>query len=117
MSDGWTGHGKWKSRVLDYDPELKRTTYYYVDEHEMRQRLVEHYDTSDIIEQNKAEYAATDERASWKGDMHHVGRIPISIAHEVLRKTGWGKDREAVSRWLRDPDNRFFLRRPLRFGL
>ena len=119
--EGWTHHGEWSRRILDYDPELRRTTYYWYNDGDKQQRLTEHYDVSAIIEMNKAQYAATDERARW--DIPNdklgiqVGRIPISIAMDVLKKTGWGRDRKAVSRWLTDPDNRHFMTRPVRKGL
>ena len=117
MSDGWRGHGEWKSKVLDYDPELKRTTYYYVNEFDMQQRLVEHYDVRDIVERNKAIMAQTDERQRYQEGGEIVGQIPLSIAFDVLKKTGWGKDRKAVSRWLKDPDNQHFLHRKIRIGV
>lgn len=118
----WERHGSMRSRVLDYDPVLRRKTVFWYDEKEQTQRLVEHWDVSPIIEANKADYAATDERASWRGGGEDefgtlVGRIPLSIAFDVLKKTGWGKDRAAVSRWLTDPENRHFLARPIRLGV
>lgn len=118
----WERHGSLRSRVLDYDPVLKRTTVFWYDEYAQTQRLVEHWDIGDIIEANKADYAATDEHAPWRGGSEHelgtfVGRIPLAIAFDVLKKTGWGRDRKAVSKWLTDPNNRHFLARPVRFGI
>lgn len=107
--------------MLDYDPDIGRTTVYWYNQYDQAQRLTEHWDVSGIIEANKARYAATDERASWshRDDQlgTHVGTIPLAIAFDVLQKTGWGRDRKAVSRWLTDPANRHFLSRPVRFGL
>lgn len=118
----WRRHGSLRSRILEVDPELKRTTYYFYDEHSKEQFLHEEWDVSEIVESNKRAYAQTDERAPWRGGGEHelgthVGSVPLAIAFDILKKTGWGKDRKAVSRWLTDPDNRHFLRRPVRFGL
>ena len=112
----WEQHGEWASRILDVEPEIGRTTVYWYNQYDKTQRLVEHWDVNEIVEFNKAMYAAKDERSRWS-DWEHVGKIPISIAHDVLKKTNNGRDREAVNRWLKDPENRHFVSRPIRFGI
>jgi hypothetical protein len=104
----------WKRRLLEYDPVLKRQTWFEFDEHEMKQRLVETWDVRPIIEDNKRKYAATDERAGWKGDMHRIASVPLPVAHEWMKKTNNGKDQKAVAKLLCDPDNRYFLTRPVK---
>lgn len=104
----------WKRRLLEYNPVLKRHTWHEFDDQDLKHRIVETWDVRPIIEDNKAMYAATDERAGWKGDIHRIGAIPVSIMQDVLKKTGNGKDKKAVARWVNDPDNRFFLTRPVK---
>lgn len=104
----------WKRRLLEYDPVLKRHTWFEFDEWDLKQRIVEEWDVRHIIEDNKAMYAATDERAGWKGDMHRIASVPLSIAMDWMKKTSNGKDKKAVARLINDPDNRFFLTRPVK---
>jgi hypothetical protein len=74
-----------------------------------------HQDVSQIIEQNKAMYAQTDEKARW-GDWTHIAQIPLSVFQE-LNKKGICRgfhivDQTAMKAWLNDPDNKYFRVRP-----
>jgi hypothetical protein len=62
-------------------------------------------DAEPTIEANKliANSAAHD----WKGDMHHVARIPLVIL-EKLRKEGILSDKKRFLAWLDDRENRVF---------
>lgn len=105
----------WKRyKRLEYDPVAKRQqwVWYNADDEEFAIETVQ--DFTPIIEDNKRKYAATDERAGWKGDVHRIGSIPLSIWQDVMKKTANGKDRAAVRKWLNDPDNRVFLTRPVK---
>ena len=62
-------------------------------------------------EDNKATFKQFDERADWKGDMHKVASIPMSIFYDLKRK-GILDDPVAMKKWLNDPDNRVFRTRP-----
>lgn len=104
----------WRRKKLEYDPVLKRMTWFYHDDDEGKIKIVEEWNVIDIIEDNKAMYAATDERAGWKGDIHRIGQIPMALWQDVMKKTYGGKDRKAVRKWLMDPDNRHFLTRPVK---
>jgi hypothetical protein len=44
---------------------------------------------------------------SWKGDMHHVATIPMSIYAELVQK-GITRDPARMKQWLNDRDNRVF---------
>lgn len=68
-------------------------------------------DITDIIENNKATYNNVDGRANWKGEMHKVGSIPMSIYHE-LQKQGILQDPKRLKKWLNDPSNQVFRTRP-----
>lgn len=65
-------------------------------------------DVEPIILQNKEEY----NRASgFKGDMHHVARIPLSV-YEDLKRKGIANDPAALKKWLDDADNRVWRTHP-----
>ena len=68
-------------------------------------------DVSDVIEANKLQFNQVDERANWKGDLHKIGSIPMSIYYDLKRR-GILDDQAALKRWLNDPDNRLFRTRP-----
>ncbi len=68
-------------------------------------------DVSAIVEANKAAYNQVDERANWKGDMHRVGSVPMSIYYDLKRR-GILDDQAALKRWLNDPENQVFRTRP-----
>ena len=68
-------------------------------------------DVGDVAEENKQTFNQFDERANWKGDMHKVASIPMSIFYDLQRK-GILNDPVAMKKWLNDPDNRVFRTRP-----
>lgn len=68
-------------------------------------------DATGVVEDNKAEFNAVDERAGWKGDMHKVASIPMSLYYDLKAK-GITEDPARMKAWLNDPDNRFFRTRP-----
>lgn len=121
----WEHHGSVHSRVMDYDQLYNKTTTYWYDPGERKQWLTETWhDLSPLIEQNRAEYNATDENARMTprrdgGEMQwtRVASVPMALVPEVLKLTHNGKDRKAVNRWLTDPENRHFLVRPVRVGV
>lgn len=67
-------------------------------------------DVSPIIENNRAQFNAVDERAKW-GEGQKVASIPMSLFHK-LKREGILDDQAAFRRWLNDPENRFFRTRP-----
>ncbi|ANN76806.1 hypothetical protein [Bordetella flabilis] len=68
-------------------------------------------DAEQIVEANKAQYAATDERARYGDGMQHVARIPVVVLQD-LRQRGVLKDPKRFKAWLNDPENRHFRTRP-----
>ena len=65
----------------------------------------------DVAEANKSAFNQVDERAGWKGDMHRVASIPMSVFYDLQRK-GILNDPVAMKKWLNDSDNRVFRTRP-----
>lgn len=72
-------------------------------ETEMSQPLLE-----DILEGNKQSF--NDAPSRW-GNGQIVASIPVHLYWD-LKKKGIADDDAAMKRWLNDPDNRFFRRRP-----
>jgi hypothetical protein len=73
-------------------------------------------DVTDIIESNKAEYAATDERKRWGDGWEKVGSIPLSLI-QTLNELGICRgfaivDQKKMKAFLNDPENRHFRTRP-----
>lgn len=68
-------------------------------------------DVTSVVEDNKALFNQVDERANWKGDLHRVASIPMSVYYDLKAK-GILNDPSAMKKWLNDPDNRVFRTRP-----
>ena len=74
-------------------------------------------DITAILEMNKREYAAQDERKNWGDDAfsNKVASIPLAVFAE-LEKQGITRgfaviDKKRFNAWLNDPDNRAFRTR------
>lgn len=72
-------------------------------------------DVSAWVEQNKAQYNATDERTKW-GELTKIGSVPDSIILEWNRlgfcQGYFITDQKALKKWLNDPENRAWRTRP-----
>jgi hypothetical protein len=68
-------------------------------------------DISAIVEANKRAYNQVDEKANWKGEVHQIGSIPLSIFYN-LRDQGILGDQKRMKAWLNDPANQVFRTRP-----
>ena len=99
-------------RILDYDPETKITQWYHCDSHTGDISLETSQDVTGLIEHTKGDFNQIDERANWKGDVHKVASIPLSIYNDLAKKSNNFKDQRAIRKWLNDPDNRVFRTRP-----
>lgn len=67
------------------------------------------HDHEDIVEANKLLHNQST-GANWKGGMHRVASIPMAVWYD-LKKRGILQDKEKMSQWLNDPENRFFRTR------
>lgn len=103
------------SEALSHDPVTGTTEIFHFEEgvsksdgdtivHEVEQ------DVTDIVEDNKARFASTDEHARY-GEMSRVASIPMAIYMELQRR-GILQDQKALRAWLNHPDNRVFRTRP-----
>lgn len=97
-------------RLFDYDPVLGITEYYYYDDDAGTFTIQQVQDTKHIIEQNKGQYNAIDEKARW-GEWQKVASIPMNLWADLNAK-GITRDSKAFKAWLNDSDNKFFRTRP-----
>lgn len=79
--------------------------------------IVKNQNISTILEMNKREYAAQDERKNWGDDAfsNKVASIPLVVFSD-LEKLGITRgfaviDKKRFHAWLNDPDNRAFRTR------
>jgi hypothetical protein len=68
-------------------------------------------DATAIVADNQQKFNSFDEKANWKGDMHHVASIPMALFYK-MKAEGKLDDQAYMKRWLNDPDNRAFRTRP-----
>jgi len=68
-------------------------------------------DVSGVVADNQQKFNQFDEKANWKGDMHHVASIPMALFYK-MKAEGKLDDQAYMKRWLNDPDNRAFRTRP-----
>ena len=100
-----------RNEVIDVDREMGTLTRFHyspTDEDAFTIETVQRVDP--IVDLNKFQYNATDERARF-GDTAHVARIPL-VVWEDLRKRGIADDEKKLGAWLNDPANRCFRTRP-----
>lgn len=98
-----------EKRVLDYDPFLGLTEYFYYDTDTDKCVVQQVQDTTAVVEQNKALLAQSHKRDKW-GEMAKVATIPMSIWADLNAK-GITKDKNEFRKWLNDPANRYFRTR------
>lgn len=95
-----------ESRLFDYDnyTGIKKVWHYDAEKDEATIETIQ--DVKPIIEMNKMDLTQSDNNG-WKGEFHHVARIPLSVYYD-LKAQGKLDDEAFMKRWLNDPDNRFF---------
>jgi len=98
------------TRIISHNADAKITQYWH--EHEDGSVTLETIqDVTDIAEANKQVFNQFDERSNWKGDMHKVASIPMSVYYDLKRK-GILDDPAAMKRWLNSSENQVFRTRP-----
>ena len=95
---------------FDTNKELGITRTWHYDEAKDEATIQTQQDVTDVIEENKNEFAQIDERAKW-GELTKVASIPLSLYYQ-LKAEGKLDDQAYMKRWLNDPDNRHFRTRP-----
>lgn len=104
-------------KLLEYDSVTKTTKTFHVLDRGREWAVEVEQDVSEIIERNKALYAAVDQRARFAGDgFHMVASIPM-VEYFKMRKAGicdhegYG-DTKDLARMLDDRDYLGFRTRP-----
>jgi hypothetical protein len=89
-----------------------KTTFHATDDQFVFQRTQE---ITDIVEQNKALYNATDERERW-GEWTRYAQLPFVVIDDLNAKgimRGFAViDEKRFKAWMNDPENRHFRTRP-----
>jgi hypothetical protein len=98
-------------QLFDVNPDkgITRTWHFNPDTEETTIQTSQ--DVTAVVEANKRDFAAIDNKANWQGEWHHVASIPESLYYK-LKAEGKLDDQAYMKKWLNDPDNRFFRVRP-----
>jgi len=99
-----------KERLFDVDSPANIAHVWHED-HDGIVTMESKQDVDDIVADAKARFRCFDERTPWKGEFHHVARIPMTLVTQMMREGIWG-DKDAMRKWLNDPDNSVFRTRP-----
>ena len=104
------------TRLFDHDPITGTKTFFHHDQSSDIITMETQSDVSELIEINKIARNARDERANWKGDLHHVASIPMEVYFDLKAKGIINKNEDPefkrLRAWLNDADNRAFRSRP-----
>lgn len=106
-----------ETRILDMDPQTGIVRLFHYDDTNDTFTIETRQTVDDIVEVSKATYNSIDERANWKGDLHLVGRIPLTLFYELQRRGEVDADGnvlndETLAKFLNNPDYRDFRTRP-----
>lgn len=102
----------WHKRLLSSD--VDRREWYWSNTETGDVALQTEWLLDPILEQAKARYNQFDERANWKGDMHHVAWLPQSVVEYEWRvnRRRVLTDKDFIRHWVNQPENRAFRTRP-----
>ena len=99
-----------ETRIFDVNPQFGITQFWHYDPDTDKVVIEAKQSHAAIVEANKSEFNATDERARW-GEGQHVARILLVILQDLQLK-GILADQKKFKAWLNDPENRHFRTRP-----
>lgn len=95
-------------RLLSRDPLTGKTQYFEHDYGSDSFRIVTSEDIEPVLAMNHEQ--KQDAADDWKGDVHKVASLPMSVYMDLKQK-GIVDDERAFRRWLNDPDNAVFRTR------
>jgi len=105
-----------RREVMSYDPVARKKKIFHEIDRGNEWAVETVVDVGPLIECNKAEYAATDERARWGrvGEVWaKVGSIDPVVYFDLVKKGIVDpNDNESLLRWLNDRDNLKWRTRP-----
>jgi hypothetical protein len=91
------------TRVIDYNPATGMKRLFHWDAAAQTFTIETVRDDEAVLEQNLLERNNIN-TSSWKGDMHKVASIPMTVLME-LTTSGCTKDKKCMERWLNDSAN------------
>ena len=100
-----------ESKLFDVDVLSNTRKMWHYDAEKDEAFIETIIDATQVVADNKARFNSFDEKASWKGDMHHVASIPMALFYQ-MKAEGKLDDQAYMKRWLNSPENRFFRTRP-----
>jgi hypothetical protein len=98
-------------QLFDHDPDSGITQWFIPSSDGKQFTIQTTQRVEDTIEANRERYNSFDRKANWKGDMHHVARIPIQLYYQ-LKKKGITESDASMKAWLNSPENLYFRTRP-----
>jgi hypothetical protein len=99
------------TKLFDINPITGTRKMWHYDAEKDEATIETIIDATQIVSDNKDRFNSFDEKANWKGDMHHVASIPMALFYQ-MKAEGKLDDEAYMKRWLNDPDNRAFRTRP-----
>jgi hypothetical protein len=99
------------TKLFDINPVTGTRKMWHYDAEKDEATIETIIDATQIVTDNKERFNSFDEKANWKGDMHHVASIPMALFYQ-MKAEGKLDDEAYMKRWLNDPDNRAFRTRP-----
>lgn len=99
------------TKLFDINTETGTRKMWHYDAEKDEATIETIIDATQIVSDNKDRFNSFDEKANWKGDMHHIASIPMALFYQ-MKAEGKLEDQAYMKRWLNDPDNRAFRTRP-----
>jgi hypothetical protein len=99
------------TKLFDINTETGTRKMWHYDAEKDEATIETIIDATQIVSDNKDRFNSFDEKANWKGDMHHVASIPMALFYQ-MKAEGKLDDQAYMKRWLNSPENRFFRTRP-----
>ena len=99
------------TKLFDINPVTGTRKMWHYDAEKDEATIETIIDATQIVSDNKDRFNSFDEKANWKGDMHHIASIPMALFYQ-MKAEGKLEDQAYMKRWLNDPDNRAFRTRP-----
>lgn len=97
------------TRLFDADPITGTTQFFHATDDGEGFTIETVQDVTDLVEENKTNRNAAE--SGWKGDMHRIASIPLSIYNDLLQKgiIDHGDPKQTkFLKWLSDRDNQVF---------
>jgi len=98
------------TKLFDINTETGTRKMWHYDAEKDEATIETIIDATQIVSDNRDRFNSFDEKANWKGDMHHVASIPMALYYQ-MKAEGKLDDQAYMKRWLNDPDNRAFRTR------